>query len=178
MDSQITCFECNNILHWIKYGEILEFSLEDVKEFININKKNITIKDCLKYYQRQDFVRDKKCNKCNQTQVMGNIKLLLTCPKVLIISIKMKKDNESKFIIEDLINLNDFFYYKEKQYNYELISIMTCLDNDNFITFCKSFVDKKWYKYFDSKIVPSSFKEINTNGIYYLLFYSLIENKN
>ena len=178
LDSQITCFDCNNISHCILYGKILEFSLEEVNKYININKKNITINDCLKYYQRQDFVSNKKCDKCNQTQIMGNIKILLTCPKVMIICLKAKKDNENKFIIEDIINLNDFFYYKDKQYNYELISIMTDLENDNFIAFCKSFVDKKWYKYFDSKIVPSSFKEISINGIPNLLIYSLIENKN
>ena len=175
LDSQITCFECNNTSHRIQYGKILEFSLEEVKEYIN--NKNITINDCLKYYQRQDFVRDKKCDKCNQSQIMGNIKILLTCPKVLIICLKGKKDNENKLVIKDVINLNEFFYYKEKEYNYELINIMTYLEKDNCIAFCKSFVNKKWYKYFDSKIVPSSFKEININCTPHLLIYSLIEKK-
>ena len=177
-DSQITCFECNNISQFINLDNVLEFSLEEVKKYMNINKKNITINDCLKYYQRQDFEYDKKCYKCNQEQIMGNIKILLKGPKVLIISINEKNNKENNLIIKDVINLNDCFYYKKNQYNYELISVITYLENDNFITFCKSFVDKNWYKYFDSKVVPSSFKETNSNGTPYLLFYSLIENKN
>ena len=177
-DSQITCFECNNISHFINFSNILEFSLEDIKECNNINKKNITINDCFKYYQRQDFVYNKKCNKCNQEQIMGNIKILLTGPKLLIISINVKNDKDNKLKVEEVINLNEFIYYKEKKYNYELISLITYLENDNFITFCKSFVDKNWYKYCESKVFPCSFNETNIVGTPYLLFYSLIENQN
>ena len=95
----------------------------------------------------------------------------------MIICLKAKKDNENKFVIEDIINLNDFFYYKDKQYNYELISIMMYLGDDNYITFFKSFVDKKWYKYIDLNVIPCSFKETNINCTPSLLFYSLIERK-
>ena len=176
-DSKITCFDCNQEFHNIQLSNMLEFSLEEVKEYNNIKNKLITINDCLKYYNnKQDFIYDKKCDNCQQDQILGKINKLLIGPKVLIINLNKKNDSKTKLVIDEIINLSDFFYDKKIKYNYELISVMMYLGDDYFISFCKSFVDKKWYKFIDSEVIPCSFRETNINGTPYLLFYSLIEN--
>ena len=52
---------------------------------------------------------------------------------------------------------------------------MSCSEKgkDNFIVFCKSFVDDNWYKYFDSIVSKSYFRKARNEGIPYLLIYSL-----
>ena len=178
-DSKITCLDCNNEFHNIQLSNILEFSLEKVKESNHINKKFITINDCFTYYNNyQDFGFSEKCIKCGQNQIFGKNNKLLKGPKVLIISVNGENDNEVKLIIDEVINLRDFFYDKENKYIYELINVIMYLGDDNFISFCKSFIDKKWYKYkyIDLEVIPCSFREINNNGTPYLLFYSLCQN--
>ena len=172
-DSEITCFECGKEYHDIQLKNILELSLEDVKKCYNKNKKFIYINECLKCYKKQNLI---KCNKCNFDKAKGNINILLKIPKVLIISINIKKNSENKLQINDEINLNDCFYNKEKKYKYELRNIMAYLEKDNYIAYCKSFVDNKWYEYFDSKISEKCPREAKNKGTPYLLFYSLKDN--
>ena len=118
-----------------------------------------------------------KCTKCKREDYMGKSHNLLVASKVLIININRINKYKIKIEIDDEINLNEFYYYKENGSKYELISIMTFYENDQFIAFCKSFVDNKWYKYEDSNVTPSSFIEAKSKGYPYLLFYSLKEKK-
>ena len=53
---------------------------------------------------------------------------------------------------------------------------MAYLEKDNYIAYCKSFVDNKWYEYFDSKISEKCPREAKNKGTPYLLFYSLKDN--
>ena len=168
--SEIYYFNSDNRSHNMKWVNILEFSLEDVKKYNNTNKKDITIKDCFKSNQNVSDFSMSKCRELN----MSNINIFLEGPKVLIININ--NDNKNKLLIDEEINLRNFFYYKKKKCNYELISVITFLENNYFIAFCKSFVDKKWYKYFNSIVVPCSFNEAKFKGTPFLLFYSLIDN--
>ena len=154
----------------MKLANILEFSLDKVKKYNKINKKDVTINDCFK--SNQNF-SDYSINKFRELN-MNTFNILLEGPKVLIININNENKNENKLVIDKEINLNYFFYYKKK-YNYELISVITFLENNYFIAFCKSFVDKKWYKYFNSIVSPCSFNEAKFSGTPYLLFYSLID---
>ena len=177
-DSKITCFDCNSESHNIQWTNMLEFSLEEVKKYNNINKELITIYDCFNYFNNKlDQIYTEKCYNCEQEEILGNINKLLVGPKILIISINGKNNDKNKMKIEEVIDLSDFFHYKKIKYNYELISIMMYLGDDNYITFFKSFVDKKWYKYIDLNVIPCSFKETNINCTPSLFFYSLIERK-
>ena len=176
-DCKINCLNCNTDSHQIHLTYIFTFSLEEVMtEFNNINKKYISIHDCFKYYQKVDYEFN-KCVKCKKEDYMGKSNILLVASKVLIININGIKKIENKIEIDDEIDLSEFFYYKEKEYKYELISILTFLENEQIIAFCKSFVDNKWYKYNDSKVTQISFKEAKSKGYPYLLFYSLKEKK-
>ena len=175
-DYQINCINCGALSHQIHFTNILSFTLEEVNDNNNIKKKYISISDCFKYYQKSEYDFN-KCTKCKREDYMGKSHNLLVASKVLIININRINKYKIKIEIDDEINLNEFYYYKENGSKYELISIMTFLENDQFIAFCKSFVVNKWYKYEDSKVTPSSFIEAKSKGYPYLLFYSLKEKK-
>ena len=173
-DCKINCYNCNTLSHQIYLTNILTFSLEKVKEFNNINKKYISINDCFKYFKNSEY-EIIKCTKCKKEDFLGIINNLLVASKVLIIYIDRINKLENKIVIDEEIDLSNYFYYKKNGSKYELISIMTFLEDDQFIAFCKSFVDNKWYKYEDSKVTQSSFKEVKSKGYPELLFYSLKE---
>lgn len=172
-DSQIKCLNCNNNLHKIKLCNLLEFNLEEVKEFNNKFKKNyITITDCFtNYYEKKNYAIN-KCGKCNQKKNASN-NIILVGPKILIIYLNRNPNNDIKIKLEEKINLNNFIENKGRQYNYELINVMSNLGNGHYLAFCNSFVDNKWYKYDNSFVNISSFREANSQAIPYLLFYLL-----
>ena len=99
-------------------------------------------------------------------------------PKILIINIIGEKNNkkEIKFELEEKIELKNFIFDYKKEYNYELISLISIIDDSHYIAFCKSFNNNKWYKYKESLANESMFNEIKKAGFPYLLFYSLITN--
>ena len=173
-DCNINCINCRALSHQIRFTNILSFTLEKVKDNNNIKKKYISIRDCFDYYQKSEYDIN-KCTECKLEDYMGKSNKLLVPSKVLIININRINTFENKFAIDNEINLNDFYYYKENESKYELTSIMTYLENNQYIAFCKSFVDNKWYKYNYSKVTPSSFKEAKLKGYPQLLFYSLKE---
>ena len=176
-NSKIICLECNEEFQENQLRNMLEFSLEKVKEYNNINEedtKDITINNCFKYLQY--FYKYNICNKCKKEQAMSYNNILFGEPKFLIINININNKIKNKLAIEDAIDLSNFFYNRKKKYNYKLESIMMYLGDDHFISFCKSLVDNNWYKYDDSKFTRGSLEEIKSQGTPYLLFYSLIEN--
>ena len=98
---------------------------------------------------------------------------IITFPNILIINLqrKNKQQYDIKLKIEEyLINFGN--------YNYELIGIIKNLGFNNgachnYIAFCKSFSNKKWYKYSDELVKPSSIEEAISTGVSNILIYSL-----
>ena len=45
----------------------------------------------------------------------------------------------------------------------------------HFISFCKNSENLKWYKFNDAIVTESSFKEVMSFGIPYVLFYNSIQ---
>ena len=105
--------------------------------------------------------------------------ILLDGPQILILNITKSKSKETniKFNLEEKINISEFVHNKEKkQYNYELIGIMTSSGNGHYISFCKSYTNNKWYKYDNFSVTQCSFKDLKIKGNSDILFYSLLEN--
>ena len=156
----------DHIMYNIDYFNKLIFPLYEVKIFKNISRRNVKIKDCFEYYQKSDFINNEEINK-----------LLLEGPKVLIII--LTRDNSPfniKLDIEEEINLNLDIYSKNTNYNYKLIGVIErdvpSIKNGKFFSFCKNFVDSKWYKYVDSSTIPTNFVEIKNLENHFILFYS------
>ena len=111
----------------------------------------------------------------------ANSTSLIVGPKVLIINLNREKQLQLdiKINLDEYIDISPFIYYKNTPGKYQLIGVVTNLGSsgisEHFIAFCKSFVDKNWYKYDDSFVSLSSLQEAKNIGIPYILFYSIVE---
>ena len=175
-NNQKKCEKCNTFVsknEQISY--LLVFPLEEMNEFKN--NKNISICDCFTYYKKPNYIKN-ICDNCNSKVNFEKKNILLKGPEILIINITKGKSKGENilFNLEEKINISDFILYKEKQYNYELIGIMTSSGNDHYISFCKSVTNNIWYKYDNFSVNQCSFKDIKIKGTSDILFYSLVDN--
>ena len=97
-------------------------------------------------------------------------------PKILLINLNKEKQNKNKIELEEIINLDDFIYYKNNKNNYELIDIISYSENESYIPFSRSFKNIGWNKYDNVIATIFSFEHIKKNNkvIPSLLFYSKI----
>ena len=104
--------------------------------------------------------------------------ILSTGSEILILILNLSNDISIKINFVVQLNLINYIELKNTGANYELIGVISCLDNisQHFISFCKSPIDKKWYQYNDSIIKEvNDFKtEVIDGSIPYVLFYQKI----
>jgi len=173
---EIKCSKCKNIKSGFNPYNLLSFSLVEVKELINKKGKLVDLYDCLEYFEKtKELNREKQmiCQKCMDLKNGLVNRKIITFPNILIINLqrKNKQQYDIKLKIEEyLINFGN--------YNYELIGIIKNLGFNNgachnYIAFCKSFSNKKWYKYSDELVKPSSIEEAISTGVSNILIYSL-----
>ena len=168
-------FNMQTYQNTIGYSNLLIINLNNISGERNIH--DFTIEDFISSFELQETAID-RCSYCKTKRLSYSSIGFLTGPKVLIISLEREKHLKLniKLNFDENLDLNDFIYYKNMKYKYQLIGVVTKINNKNFIAFCKSYKDNNWYKYNDSIVTKSSFKEIRVSEIPYLLFYSLIEN--
>ena len=151
---------------------------------LNRNQNNVTLSECLEYYKNFNYKTKENqifCNRCNQMTDSANSTSLIVGPKVLIINLNREKQLQLdiKINLDEYIDISPFIYYKNIPGKYQLIGVVTNLGSsgisEHFIAFCKSFVDKNWYKYNDSFASLSSLQEAKNIGIPYILYYSIVE---
>jgi len=180
-NSRMMCYNCKIITHNIQCYNLLIIPLEEVRIFKNRIQNYVTIRECFEYYQKPDYMVGQNqiyCNNCKQMANSENNTTLIVGPKILVINLNRGKGLQFniKIDFDEFINLYDFIYYKNTNFRYKLIGVVTHFgpssDSGHFIAFCKSFVDFKWYKYNDAMVSPSSFNEAKTTGVPYILFYS------
>ena len=82
---------------------------------------------------------------------------------------------------DEIIDITDFVLQKEKsKIIYNLYGVISNIDgsgsNAHFVASCKSPIDKKWYRYNDSRVnqIENIQKEIIEFGTPYILFYEKI----
>ena len=180
-NSRMKCYSCGVVTHNIQCYNLLIIPLEEVRIFKNRFQNYVTIRECFEYYQKSDFMTGQNqiyCNNCKQMANSENNTTLLVGPKVLIINLNRGKGLQFNVTIDfnEYINISDFLFFKKPYINYELIGVVTHFgpssDSGHFIAFCKSFVDKRWYKYNDAIVTPCSFQDTKNTGVPYILFYS------
>ena len=169
------CFNCNNFnislnkIHKFKY---LNFPLYQIKNFKNYNFNCINIYDCFEFFERKNQIY-LTCNKCGLQ--MTDSSKLLNMPNTLIINFEHNKENKVKVIYEEFLNLKKYIEFNNGPFYYELIGALCNANSDNgnnFIAYCKN-ENCEWYKYNDSIVTKSSFKEIEE--LPYVLFFSYIQ---
>ena len=161
----------------IEFRFLLSFPLEEISRPREKNKDSVTISECLSYYQKTNYGNN-QCKYCKNNYLCSIQNSLLVGPKVVIIYLDRGSGHKCniKFDFNEKLDLNNFIEYKNISYNYQLIGVVTCIQQNQFMAFCRGKKDCKWYKFYRWIKNDSSFEEAKKEGIHYLLFYSLIEN--
>ena len=197
------CLYCKNVYSsqgknypiCYNYGifNCLIFPLEEVKNFrnnywsnfnIQINQNNIvTLNDCFCYNQTTDtFTGENRnyCNNCKQLFDSEYTSRIYSSPNVLILILNRGKDNKYNIKLDftEILDLTQYVELKDcPQLIYNLNGVITHYGqigpNAHFISFCKSPINNKWYKYNDVFVNPVEDvqNEIINFGTPYILFY-------
>ena len=175
----------------------LIFPLEEIKNFknnnnyqlsnyIQINNNSISIYDCFQYNQKTELFNGENrnyCNKCKQLFDSYYTSKIYSSPTILILILNRGKGKicNIKMIFDEIIDITDFVLQKEKsKIIYNLYGVISNIDgsgsNAHFVASCKSPIDKKWYRYNDSRVnqIENIQKEIIEFGTPYILFYEKI----
>ncbi len=154
------CCSCNMTTYNIQCFNLLLFPLEKVRECFGLQPGNpVTISQCFMHYENQILFNGENkiyCNNCNKMCDAINTTKLVSGPNILIIILNRGKGLEFdvKVNFELQLNITNFVINNARSINYELINIVTHLGESgmggHFVSYCKSFVDGKWYLFNDS----------------------------
>ena len=173
-------YEYNNLNNLI-------FQINDVFSYIqkNNNKKdNIDIYDCLNYFECPYILENKnenKCEKCGQISNYIITSQINTCPNNLLILLNrdFEKEKNLKYKIDEIIDITEYVHEhdNDKKIIYYLYGII-CLTHSSdvhYVAFCKSPMDKMWYKYNDTNVeaVNNLENDVLDSGIPVALFYQI-----
>ena len=147
------------------------------------NMNAVNIYDCFDFYQKINYLtggNSKYCDICKTKSSASSKNILYTTPEILILILNRGQGIEFNVkleFIEDL-NLMNYVEIKNTGFNYNLIGVITHLQEGDYISFCKNPIDKKWYEYKNENISEViNFKEqIVDYNIPYILIYQKIKN--
>ena len=182
--SNLLCCSCNK--NKISYNIIncLIFPLEKIRLYLEKKKQNgfqyVTLEDCFEQNELKELLTGQNqiyCNNCRKHSNAFSFNKLYNCPEVLTIILNRGKEFTVEFKFPLFFNIQKYLIDQSCNANFELIGVLTHLDfsgmNGHFIAYCKSPVDKQWYRYNDVE-VSKCFdveNEIKSNGIPYILYY-------
>ena len=147
-----------------------------------IQNMKIDIYDCFQFNQKGEYFTGENsmyCNNCKIQCPASYFTNLYTGPNILIIVLNRGKGIEFKVKLEfdEELNLENFIEFKNPGYKYKLMGVVTHMGESgasgHFIAYCKSPIDKQWYKYNDD-LVSKVFKfreEIIDYAMPYILFF-------
>ena len=153
------------------------------------NQNEINIIDCFEFDKKVNILSGDKaiyCNNCNKICSYSICNLLATGPKILIFILEREKKQISniKLNFTPFLDLSNYIELKETGCQYELIGVITnieeCGIRAHFISFCKEYWNNTWLKFNDSVVEPvkNLQSEVIDFGEPYLLFYQKVNNKN
>jgi len=138
----------------------LIFPLEKINNYKNQlllgrqEKRNVvTLDDCFKYSQKESL---NNCDYCKEFDLKESSNIYIA-PNILIIILDRGKDilSDIKFEFEETIDITQFVIKKEKDEDkmiYNLYAVLTHNYQNHFVSYCKSPVNKNWYKFDDDKV--------------------------
>ena len=187
VESRIKCCNCGfEVISYNAYNFII-FPLEKIREQKSQIQPQgfyeVTLNDCFEINQMKEYLQGDSevyCNGCRKICVAENYSTLNTCPDILIIILNRGKGIQYEVNFDFPMRLDLFNYVKEKNKNtqYELISIIVHTGGSDmsghFFSYCKSNIDKKWYRYNDSRVdmLDDNYQiTIKNVGLPYVLFY-------
>ena len=184
-NSMMKCCSCNTVTHNVQIMNILFFPLENVRKFIHTPYNFVTLDNCFEYYEAPELLKDNNqifCNYCNRDSIAYSQSKIIIAPNTLIINLNRGKGLQFNVGIQfkEIVDLSKFIFYNQSSpHCYELVGVISHLGTSDmgghFIAFCKNSCDCQWYKYNDAQVNLSSFKEITSIGLPYVLYYSYIK---
>jgi hypothetical protein len=154
----------------------------------NINKgPKLTLDQCFESYLKPDYLTgDNKqyCNKCGVLSDSIYSTFIYSSPNILILILNYGKGIlfQCDVQFDEYINISKYIDAKSKGVptRYRLLGAIVHIGpssmGGHFIAFCRGLENQeKWYKLNDSIVSESTFSEIKSVGIPYVLFY---ENAN
>ena len=192
--SMTRCFGCNITKYSYQCFSFLIFPLLEAKKYCVIagrippffyNQYILNIEDCFIYNQKIEFFTGDNqmyCNQCRQLMNSSMGTCIYTAPLVLILVLNRGKGNldfREKFEFWEIIDLTNYVVFKQADNRYFLAGVITHLgesgDSGHFIAFCRMSEISPWFCYNDSMVTQTDFRDINTRGTPYILFYQKIK---
>ena len=190
------CHQCQNPFYNCLPFYSLYFNLDKVKEYkqsrCHKDINNISINDCLDFYQKSETLIGEKglyCPSCKQQTESTSIKNIYSIKNVLIIILDRNignNFNQCSIEFKESISLGDYIQFKkegeknnEKFYLCGTINCSLDIDeNDSYSAFIKVGKNNEWHCYEDENIYPVSFQDIKTSiGYPIVLFYHKLIDK-
>ena len=173
LKSSTACFGCKSILYNYQYFQFLSFPI------FNFRDKIFNIYQGLKEFRKPEIMKgDNQCY-CQKCKGLKNAKVtskIFYTPPYLIINFDYGKDkiyNPKEVNFGEKIDIKDFTEEECKNTIYKLVSVSTHIgssgNSGHYIAFCKNNANE-WYKYNDSLVEKSKFKEVNHYSPYLLIF--------
>ena len=144
----------------------------------------VTLDDCFDYKEQPELLSGANqiyCNNCRQNTNALSYNKLYTCPEVLTIILNREKGSQLvNFSFPLNISIDKYVTEKTNNTNYELIGVITHHGPlsgiaNNFVAYCKSPIDNKWYFYNDAVVTPclehKIESEMQSNVIPNILYY-------
>ena len=170
--NEIICEKCSNISYNFKEMNSISFTLEEIGKYMN--KKDINISDCFKFYTRKEINRQEICQNCHNFK-SKEIKIMNT-PKSLIINFDRKDNIEGniKIVPEEYLDLKKYLSNSKSFFFYELKGIICKDERGNYIAYCKNSDNCEWYKYNDENVTKVYISEVKGARLPNVLFYNYI----
>ena len=159
----------------------IEFKIEEIIKFKNLDVNEINIYDCFDYIQKENIIFI-NCDICNEKNAKTIEKSqLISIPNILVINFIINAENKNKTKIKfyEYLDLSKIGINDNKKY--ELQNVIKEIEVDSkykkYIAYCRSPIqnfNNLWYCYDNEKIS----KVINLDNIYNndstcILFYQL-----
>ena len=145
----------------------------------------LTILKCLEYQYKK--TKNNFCQSCNNYQQMDIETKIFSSPLSFVFSIDRGNCDmnlmQIPFIVEQYIDINNYLEIKEAFHKFEIQGIVSISlgENNKYVCFAKSPVDKQWYLYDDGNVMNVDINAIlnvhNNNGGYIpcILLYQFIK---
>jgi len=194
MESKIRCCSCGFETYNYNAQNFIIFPLEKTRQYKSLKLSQecsfVTLDECFEVQQAVEYLQGESmiyCNGCRQIRVAEHYNTLNTCPDILIIILNRGRGNIYKVGCDFplRIDLNNYIIMKNKCTQYELISVIVHAGGNDmsghFYSYCKSNIDKKWYRYNDSLVdmLDDNYQyTIKNVGLPYVLFYQNVSCMN
>lgn len=173
----------NHVTYSFDYSCLLEFDVLDIYKKLKkkygkaINK--ISLNDCFIFNKITLNNNELFCSKCQKNSICNSVINLYSTRDYLILIINNNFLN-IKLIYDEYINIDEFVEKNNKEY-FRLIGAVMHYGNSNFnghfISYCRYYINDKFYKINDLKVTETNFENILKDSTPYILCYEKIYNK-